>query len=67
MQRNFVHIQDGTGEAADGSNNPVVTTQDTVSVGDQVQVSGTVVLDQDFGFGYQYPLLLEQATVTKIE
>jgi hypothetical protein len=31
MQRNFVHIRDGTGEAADGSNNPVVTTQDTVS------------------------------------
>ncbi len=67
MQRNFIHIQDGSGDAADGSNDLIVTTQDTVVVGDQVSVNGTVVLDQDFGFGYKYPLLVEQAKVTKAE
>jgi hypothetical protein len=67
MQRNFIHIQDGSGEAADGTNNLVVTTQDMAAVGDKVTVSGTVVVDQDFGFGYHYPLLVEEASVTKTE
>jgi hypothetical protein len=67
MQRNFIHIQDGSGEAADGTNNLVVTAQDMAAVGDKVTVSGTVVLDQDFGFGYHYPLLVEEASVTKTE
>jgi hypothetical protein len=65
MQRNFIHIQDGTGNAADGTNDLTITTQDDVAVGDQVSASGTLLLDQDFGFGYRYSLLLEQARVTK--
>ena len=32
----------------------------------QVLVSGTVILDKDFGMGYQYPVLVEDAEV-KIE
>ena len=67
MQRNFIHIQDGSGEATDGTNNLVVTTQDMAAVGDKVTVSGTVVVDQDFGFGYHYPLLVEEASVTGSE
>lgn len=67
MKRNFVHVQDGSGEAADGTNDLIVTTQDMVSVGDQVKVNGTVALDQDFGYGYSYRLLVEQASVTKAE
>ena len=65
MRRNFVHIQDGSGDPADGTNNLIVTTKDTVMVGDTVSVNGTVVLDRDFGYGYQYPLLVEQASVAK--
>jgi hypothetical protein len=33
-------------------------------VGDTVLVRGTVVLDKDFGYGYRYDLLIEDATVT---
>lgn len=65
MRRNFVHIQDGSGDAGTGTNDLTVTTGDTVAVGDQVSVSGTVTVDQDFGFGYRYPLLVEQASVTR--
>ncbi len=61
MRRNFVHVQDGTGDAT--SNNLVVTSKQTAKVGDQVTISGVVVLNRDFGGGYSYPLLIEDATI----
>ena len=65
--RNFVHLQDGSGDAADGSNNLVVTSKQTARVGDQVSVSGVVVVDRDFGAGYGYPLLIEDSTITAVK
>lgn len=64
MQRNFLHLQDGSGSPDDGSNDITITTQDTANVGDQVTVTGTLVLDHDFGAGYKYPVLVEKATIT---
>ena len=64
MGRNFVHVQDGTGDAKASTNNLVVTSKQTAAVGDKVSISGTVVLDRDFGSGYSYPLLIEDATIT---
>jgi len=64
MGRNFVHVQDGTGDAKAGTNNLVVTSKQTAAVGDQVTISGLVVINRDFGSGYSYPLLIEEATVT---
>lgn len=61
---NFLHIRDGSGDAADGSNDIIVTTQAEVAVGQTIVVSGIVVLDKDYGAGYSYPLLVEEATVT---
>jgi hypothetical protein len=63
MQRNFLHLQDGTGSAEDGSNDITVTSQDTANIGDQVTVTGTLILDHDFGAGYRYPLLVEKASI----
>lgn len=63
MGRNFVHVQDGTGDANAGTNNLVVTSKQTAAVGDQVAVSGTVVVNRNFGMGYNYPLLIEEATI----
>ncbi len=62
MGRNFVHVQDGTGDA--NSNNLVVTSKQTANVGDQVTISGVVVVNRDFGSGYSYPLLIEDASIT---
>lgn len=64
MGRNFVHVQDGSGDAAAGSNNLIVTSKDTAQVGQQVAVSGKVTLNRDFGAGYLYPLLLEEASIS---
>ncbi len=62
MGRNFVHVQDGTGDAS--SNNLIVTSKQTANVGDQVKISGVVVINRDFGAGYSYPLLIEEASIT---
>jgi len=62
MRRNFVHIKDGTGSG--NSSSLIVTTQDTVEVGQKIKVVGTVKLGTDFGMGYSYPLLVENSTVS---
>ncbi|NMF98654.2 hypothetical protein GPA27_14810 [Aromatoleum toluolicum] len=63
MGRNFVHVRDGSGDQA--TNNLIVTSKDTAAVGDEVVVTGNVKLDRDFGSGYMYPLLVEDATIAK--
>lgn len=62
MDRNWLHIQDGSGEA--GTNDITVTTADQAEVGSVVTIRGTLTLDKDFGFGYAYDVLIEEATVT---
>ena len=63
MGRNFVHIQDGSGDAKAGTNDLLVTSKQVVTVGDQVTISGKVVLNRDFGSGYSYPLLVEETNI----
>jgi len=62
LGKNWVHVQDGTG--GEGSNDITVTTADTCDVGDTVLIKGTLVTDKDFGSGYFYELLIEDASVT---
>ena len=61
MKRNFVHVQDGTG--GKDTNNLIVTSSQTAKVGQKVTITGTVVLDTDFGMGYKYPILVEKSSV----
>ena len=61
---NWLHIQDGSGSSADGNNDLVVTSLTEVAVGDTVVVTGNIVLDKDFGAGYSYPVLMEDASLT---
>lgn len=62
MGKNWIHVQDGTGAA--GTNDLTVTTSSTAKVGDTVTVSGAVVTDKDFGYGYAYDVIIEDAEVT---
>lgn len=62
MGKNWLHIQDGTG--AEGTNDLTVTTASTAKVGDTVLVDGILVTDKDFGYGYKYAVLIEDANVT---
>lgn len=61
MGKNWIHIRDGSG--AEGTNDLTVTTDSVVKIGDTVVVTGTVTLDQDFGFGYAYEILVKDAAV----
>lgn len=57
MNRNWIHIQDGSADDFD----LVVTSAELFKVGDLVTLSAHVVLNKDFGAGYSYPLILENA------
>lgn len=59
MDRNWVHLQDGTSGA--GKFDLTITTQDDASVGDVVTFEGTITLNKDFGSGYSYEVLMENA------
>ena len=61
---NFIHIQDGSGDAAAGDNDLIVTTKASTAVGETIVLTGNIVLDKDFGAGYSYPVLLEDARIT---
>ncbi|MFZ9746822.1 MAG: hypothetical protein ACO3G4_09355 [Opitutaceae bacterium] len=61
MGRNWLHIRDGSG--TDGSNNLTVTSAGQAKVGDLVVVTGRLAVDKDFGSGYRYALLVEEAKV----
>ncbi|MDP2825646.1 MAG: hypothetical protein Q8O52_23545 [Sulfuritalea sp.] len=63
MNRNWLHLQDGTGDAKTRTNDLVIASQQSASVGDQVTVSGVVAVNKDFGAGYNYPLLIEDASI----
>lgn len=65
MKRNWVHIEDGTG---DTRTDDLVFTAETLSdvrAGDIVTASGTVAVDRDFGYGYFYPVIIENSTFVK--
>lgn len=65
MGKNWLHLQDGSGDPAKGTHDIAVTTQDMVTKGDVITIKGVVRLDKDFGAGYTYPLIVEEAKVVK--
>jgi hypothetical protein len=62
MGKNWVTLQDGTGSEPD--DRILATTQEEVVAGDVVTVKGAVKTDVDLGYGYQYKVLLEEASFT---
>ncbi len=62
MGKNWIHLQDGTG--AEGTNDLTVTTTAAAKVGDTVLINGAISLDKDFGHGYRYDVIVEDAKVT---
>lgn len=62
MGTNWIHLQDGTGDAANGTNDLTITTDDVVQVGDVITVSGVVAVDKDIGAGYSYEVIVENAS-----
>jgi len=61
MGKNWIHIQDGTRSGDDYD--LTVTSTGTCDVGDIVTVEGNIILDQDFGYGYVYDVILENGVI----
>ena len=65
MGKNWLHLQDGSGDPAKNQHDLVATTTEEATEGDVVTVQGIVAADRDFGAGYHYQVLLENAKVEK--
>jgi hypothetical protein len=62
MGKNWVHLRDGSGSAAGNTNDVLITSMNAVKVGDVVTAKGVVRTDKDFGSGYVYKVIVEEAT-----
>jgi len=65
MNKNWVHLQDGSGDPSKSTHNLVATSDDLPSVGDVVTMKGTIVKDKDFGAGYKYVVIMEKAKIQR--
>jgi hypothetical protein len=61
LGKNWLHVRDGSG--AEGSNDLTITSLDKARVGDLVLVTGVLATNRDFGGGYKYPLIIEDAAL----
>ncbi|SFV71317.1 NrfJ [hydrothermal vent metagenome] len=63
MKRDWVHLGDGSGNEKKLTDDLVFTTASTgLKKGDKVIARGKVVVDKDFGYGYFYKVIIEEAT-----
>lgn len=60
MNKNWLHIRDSS-----TLNDLTITTDSTAAIDAVVVIEGKLALDRDFGYGYVYPLIVEDARVTK--
>lgn len=65
MGKNWLHIQDGTGNPLKNQHDLVVTTQDDPGENVIVTVEGALSANRDFGAGYKYEVIVEDAKVEK--
>ncbi len=63
MSKNWIHLQDGT--AFNGKFDVTITSSEMVKLGDVVILEGIVSTNKDFGYGYFYDLIIENAVIVK--
>jgi len=62
MGKNWIHVQDGSG--GPGTNDITVTTDGFAEVDNNVTITGVLSTDKDFGYGYKYGVIIEDAKVS---
>lgn len=62
MGRNWVHLQDGSGKP--GTNDITITTNQSAKMGDTVSATGVMAVNKDFGGGYNYEVIIEDAAIS---
>ena len=59
MRKDWIHIRDSSTDK-----DLTITCQAEVKLGDVILADGKLALDKDFGYGYVYKIMLEDARVT---
>jgi len=68
MKRDWVHLGDGTGDEKRLTDDLVFTADSAnVKAGDEVTAKATIVVDKDFGYGYFYKVMGENAVFTVVK
>lgn len=66
MGRNWIHLQDGSGDPANNTHDLVFTTEaDTIEKGKVITMEGVLTANKDFGSGYKYDAIVEEAKVVE--
>ncbi len=65
MGKNWLHIQDGSGDTMKNTHDLVVTTAEMPEKGQVITIEGLVSADKDFGAGYRYDVIVEDAMIAK--
>ncbi len=65
MGKNWIHIQDGTGTPEQANYDLTITTKQDAKTGEIITATGTLAADKNFGAGYFYPVIIEDATITR--
>jgi len=61
LGKNWIHIQDGTD--FNGEFDLTITSNEIVSVGETIEIKGKIAINKDFGAGYTYDIIMENATL----
>jgi len=61
MNRNWIHLKDGSKDDFDF----VITSEAKIKKGDRVTIQGVIRLKVDFGFGYNYDVLMQEAEIVE--
>ncbi len=65
MGRNWIHLQDGTGDPMNNTHDLVITTTEEVKNDDIITIEGVLTANKDFGAGYKYVAIVEEAKTVK--
>ncbi len=63
MGKNWVHLQDGTGDPLKNTHDLVVTTQADPEKDSVIVIEGVLYANKDFGAGYKYEVIIEDAEI----
>ena len=67
MGKNWVHIQDGTGSVETKTHDITVSTLDTAAIGDEVIVHGTLAINKNLGSMHSFAVIIEDASLAKVQ
>lgn len=65
MGKNWLHLQDGTGDPQQNTHDLVATCNEQAEKGDVVTIEGVLAANKDFGYGYKYSVIVEDVKVTR--